>query len=419
MRRRWPGRPRRWLAGAACGALLAAPAAVTGLAAPAATAAVSTPPVAQAFTPADQFHGVSCPTSLFCMAVGWYIPADGIRRPVAGRWDGSSWHLLFPPRHGGAPGSELNMVSCPNPSVCLAIGDTAPGAGHAFDPRAGKLFAERWNGRTWRMVPISTPTRADLHAVSCASAQSCFAVGHRSTKADRSQAITEHWNGQRWSPVTPVRPQPESLLLGVSCPGLRNCYASGLSSAGRGAVQRALIEHWNGIRWSTRPLPGLPRNSALASVSCPSGAQCTAVGSAGTRNSHMLVDNLHRGRWTAWQPANQKVAGNPSLRTVSCRAGRVCSAEVSFILNDTLEWGFASRGPAGGWHFQVPGDVSSDTPWSLSCAPNGACMLVGAKGDNSGRGDHFDIGSTLAWRGSGTGFAPVTTPPPPATVGGR
>ena len=421
--RRWLARPRRWLAGAASGVLLAAPVAVTSLPAPpataatAATAAVAAP---QAFTPADQFHGVSCRTSRFCMGVGWYIPSDGIRRPVAGRWDGSSWHLLFPPGRSGGPGSELNLVSCLGPSDCLAIGDTAPAAGEAFDPRAGKLFAERWNGHTWRRVPISAPARTDLNAMSCATAHSCFAVGDRRTKANRSLALTEHWNGQRWSPVTPVRPQPQSLLLGVSCPGLRSCYASGWSSPRQtSSAQRALVEHWNGARWSTQPLPGLPRNSELASVSCPSGARCTAVGAGGGRNFHMLVGNLNRGRWTVSQPANQKVANNPSLGNVSCRAGRVCSAIVSYILNDTLEWAFASRGATGGWHFQVPGDVQTDTPWSLSCAPGGTCMLVGAKGDNSGRGDHEDIGSILAWRGSGTSFAPVTTPPPPATVGGR
>jgi hypothetical protein len=137
----------------------------------------------------------------------------------------------------------------------------------------------------------------------------------------------------------------------------------------------------------------------------------------------MLVDNLNRGRWTAFQPSSPRFTGDrghPGLFSVSCVTPRVCSAEVDYILGgDTIEWGFASRGATGGWHFQLPADVSSDSPHDLSCAPGGVCMMAGAKGDNSGRGDRFDIGSTLAWRGSGTSFAPVTTPPPPATVGGR
>ena len=34
----------------------------------------------------------------------------------------------------------------------------------------------------------------------------------------------------------------------------------------------------------------------------------------------------------------------------------------------------------------------------------------GGKGSNDGQGDQFDIGTTLAWRGTGTSFAPQTHP---------
>ena len=116
----------------------------------------------------------------------------------------------------GAAASELRAVSCTGPSACLAIGDT--GAGGAG---SGKLFAERWNGSTWRMVPIADPGRAVIPAMSCTSAKSCFAAGYRSS----DKAITERWNGQKWSLVTPRRPRPDSQLLGVSCPGKRDCFA--------------------------------------------------------------------------------------------------------------------------------------------------------------------------------------------------
>ena len=411
--RRWLGRPRRWLAGAACGVLLAAPIAVTSLPAPAATAAVAAP---QAFTPADQFHGVSCPSNRSCVAVGWYIPADGIKRPLAGRWDGSSWHLLFPRVPGGAAASELRAVSCASPSACLAIGDTGTGGAGS-----GKLFAERWNGSTWRMVPIADPGRAVVSAMSCPSAQSCFAAGYRSS----NKAITERWNGRKWSLVTPRRPRPNSQLLGISCPGLRNCYASGWSSGTSfTAVQHALIEHWDGRRWSTRPLPGTPGGTSLGSVSCPTGTRCTAVGASALGEAfRMQVNDLKAGRWTARQLSNKTLdPGDPGLSSVSCAGPHVCSAVWSSgnISGDFRDWGFASRGAAGGWHFQFPAShFPTDTPSDLSCAPGGVCMLVGGKGDNEGRGGISDVGTTLAWRGSGTSFAPVTTPPPPATVGGR
>jgi hypothetical protein len=139
---------------------------------------VATPAAPAPFTPADQFHGVACPSAQFCMGVGWYIPSDGVRRPLAERWDGRAWQILFPPVRRGAAGSQLNAVSCLGPSVCLAIGDTAAAVNSTGpDPNAGKLFAERWNGSTWRMVPISYPKGTILRAMSCARVASCFAVG--------------------------------------------------------------------------------------------------------------------------------------------------------------------------------------------------------------------------------------------------
>jgi len=407
---------QRWLAVAASGVLLAAPAAVAVMA-PAATAAVSAPNAAQASTPADQFLGVSCRTNRSCVAVGWYIPADGIKRPLAGRWDGASWHLGFPRVPRGAAASELRAVSCASPSDCLAIGDT--GAGGAG---SGRLFAERWNGSTWRMVPIADPGRAVIPAMSCPSAKSCFAAGYRSS----NKAITERWTGRSWSLVTARRPRPNSQLLGIACPGPGNCYAAGWSSGTSStARQHALIEHWDGRRWSTRPTPGTPLGTSLNSVSCPAAARCTAVGSSNAAGGaiRMQVNDLKAGRWTARQLSGKALDhGDPGLISVSCAAPHDCSAALTVmnISGDFSDWGFASRGAIGGWHFQkAASHFPSDTPSDISCAPGGVCMLVGGKGDNEGRGGIDDVGSTLAWRGSGTSFAPVTTPPPPATVGGR
>ena len=98
----------------------------------------------------------------------------------------------------------------------------------------------------------------------------------------------------------------------------------------------------------------------------------------------------------------------------------VCSAVTRYIsvANDTLTWAIASRGRAGGFRFQLlPGTAAFDDPRDISCSAHG-CTLVGGKRSNDGRGDQFDIGTTLAWRGTGTSFAPQKTPPPPATAGG-
>jgi hypothetical protein len=158
--------------------------------------------------------------------------------------------------------SDLAMAACVSRTSCLAVGDTNTSGDHG--PVFGKLFAEKWNGSTWRMVPVADPGRAILAKVSCASARSCFAVGYRTTVTGADRAISEHWNGTKWSYVRPRRPQPLSQLLGVSCPGPRNCYAAGWTGTRYSVSQRALIEHWDGARWSTRPLPGTPPEESEA-----------------------------------------------------------------------------------------------------------------------------------------------------------
>ena len=258
------GRLRRYVRAAVL--IVPAAAVAAGAMTPAAAAPVgplTAVAAGQAVTPADQFLGVSCPADRFCMGVGWYIPADGVKRPLAETWDGSAWHITFPLVPSPAPASVLQTVSCVSRTSCLAVGDTTTSGDHGII--FGKLFAETWNGSTWRMVPIADPTRATLAKMSCASARSCFAVGYRiPVTGPLYRAISEHWNGKQWSYVRPRRPQRLSQLLGVSCPGPRNCWAAGWTGPHQSVSQRALIEHWNGTRWSTRPLPGTPRNSRAA-----------------------------------------------------------------------------------------------------------------------------------------------------------
>ena len=183
------------------------------------------------------------------------------------------------------------------------------------------------------MVPIADPARATLAKMSCASARSCFAVGYRTAVTGPAyRAISEHWNGKRWSYVRPRRPQRLSQLLGRVLPGPAELLGGGVDRPPQSVSERALIEHWNGTRWSTRPLPGTTRNSQLRSVACPARARCTAVGVTGFSRPRMLVEDLRAGRWHASVLSHKAVnPGNLGLDDVSCRAPRVCSAVTRYI----------------------------------------------------------------------------------------
>ena len=112
--------------------------------------------------------------------------------------------------------------------------------------------------------------------MSCPSPSFCTAVGIYNV----SRALIERWNGKRWS----VQPTPNMVgattsppLVGVSCSSASACVAVG-SYSGSGPK---LVERWNGTRWSVQPTrtPRAAAYTKLTGVSCFSPSTCTAVGS--------------------------------------------------------------------------------------------------------------------------------------------
>lgn len=412
-------RPGTFLAGAACVIALAGSMAGGGLAASAATSPWSlqqVPPV-DTSTPNAQFRDVSCPTGTACIAVGEYVGTDGIQRTLSEVWDGSSWHIVRPPSPANTEASSLGAVSCVSATACEAIGQS-----HRTSAAGGQIFAESWNGKSWRMVPIQHPGgTVFLPALSCATAGSCFLVGSRTISKHLDQAVTERWNGRAWSLVAPRRPRPLTQLSGVSCPVPGDCYAAGWSSGGRLASSHPLIEHWNGHRWSTRAVPEPAGPGALNAVSCPAAASCTAVGTAGHGSTRMLVEDLSKGTWAETLPAAppQAAKGTAGMYAVSCSAPRVCTALLSYINpGEELTWAIAGRAATGGFKVTVPAtDVATDTAAGVSCRPAG-CTVAGGLDTNDGQGDSTNTGTTFAWRGTGSHFVPQVTPNPTGTAGG-
>jgi hypothetical protein len=418
------------LAGAAGAVLLAASLAATtngaaagavGPAVPAAKPAWSiqhVPPLNTNRT-TGRFLDVSCPTDSSCLAAGWFIGTDGTKRPLAERWDSRGWHILAPARPASTLSSTLDLISCVSPDRCQAIGSRSRSADGRL--RAG-FIAETWNGSRWRMVPVPRSPNTTLSAISCATASACFAVGFGFTTSSRFQAVSLRWNGTRWSAVQPRRPRANTTLDGVSCPGPRNCYAVGTANDKFNSPAHPLVEHWNGQRWSTRPIPTAPRGTSLNAVSCATGTACTAVGSAGVNSSRLLVADLSKGTWRTSGVADppQAIRDSGGFNHVSCSAPRVCTAIFRYIdQGEALTWATASRGPTGGFRVTVPArDVSSDFATGISCRAAG-CTLVGAKDASDGRGDDQGTGTAFAWRGQDGHFVTQAVPQPPGTEGGR
>ena len=206
---------------------------------------------------------VSCTSSRVCMTVASSM--------VAERWDGTSWFAKSMPEPVGALHTYVNGLSCTSSSFCTAVGYYL-GAG------PGQPFAERWDGRNWSLAPlphVGPPVDTSLSSVSCTSPSACIAVGQSSTFPFQGsyKTLAERWDGTSWSvQSTPNAPGDYSELAGVSCTSGHGCTAVGDT-----AHQRPLVERWDGTRWSLQSTPSAG-DTRLAAVSCTSGAICTAVG---------------------------------------------------------------------------------------------------------------------------------------------
>lgn len=107
-----------------------------------------------------------------------------------------------------------------------------------------------WDGTAWTQSKSPSPGAAvnELFGVDAVSADDVWAVGRVSDVSGLCYALIEHWNGTRWSVVQGVgdtQGADQAALFAVTATGPKDVWAGGgLSSS------QAIEEHWNGRRWS-------------------------------------------------------------------------------------------------------------------------------------------------------------------------
>jgi hypothetical protein len=143
----------------------------------------------------------------------------------------------------------------------------------------------------WRSTPISDPHPAlydRLNSVAAVSPRTAWAVGDYFTGHEGGPhgALIERWDGQRWSIA--AAPLLRGASLGsVSASGARDVWAVG----------GQLIEHWNGVRWRVvppAPSPGGNLNAVVALT--PRDAWAVGVRSRGS-GGKTLIEHWNGTRW--------------------------------------------------------------------------------------------------------------------------
>jgi hypothetical protein len=275
---------------------------------------VATPKVSTAAHDSWFLYGISCTSPTFCFAAGSLFIGDSSGnlaglKTVLEQWNGKAWSIVASPTPKGSSASELRGVSCTSPSACVAVGDQSlkirPPGSYAI---GSVTLTERWDGKTWTVVPSPSPeigAGAELASVSCTSKTNCLAAGsYAEGDVGRPGLLTERWNGKSWTLQASHTPNRSyTALLGVSCTGTTSCMTTGWFSQSQYYANGAftLTERWNGASWSVVASPTVASGySSLDAVSCVMATSCIAVGhaaAAGASNS-TLVEQWNGAKWS-------------------------------------------------------------------------------------------------------------------------
>ena len=170
----------------------------------------------------NQLLSVSCVSATSCMAVGWYD--DGrMSQSLSMAWDGSAWTLV-PVPFAGVDNNDLYSVSCLTVTSCIAVGK--------FDDNQSlKTLVVEWDGSMWQIVSSPSAGSGDneLLSVMCLSTSSCAAVGRQDSQDNGVwETLVLAWDGSTWQIVSsPNAGTSSDQLKSVSCATDDSCMAVG------------------------------------------------------------------------------------------------------------------------------------------------------------------------------------------------
>jgi hypothetical protein len=310
---------------------------------------------------------ISCPTVSFCVAVGGnnlVVTSTDPSGPLA------DWHPFYVgagpvvPEGGFFNGRQIRGVSCPSPSLCVAV--TFEGLIYSSTNPTGGSAA-------WQTVDLGGQggPNTHLYGVSCPTMYFCAAAagkGKLVTTADPTG------DASAWSTAT--LPQPLELH-GISCTSASLCVAVG-EDGDKSTADGQIVT-------STNPLAGLwtvsrasGSQGAMFGVACPSPTLCVSGNEAG----NLAVSVNPTGGPVAWDTYDG--GGSVQITASSCASNSKCVAVDNN--GDVL----ASKNPTGGqqaWSFtnlipyaSYPSDLNGNAFWGVSCPTADFCAVSATKG---------------------------------------
>jgi hypothetical protein len=210
-------------------------------------------------------------------AVGQFAPDanPNITLTLTEHFDGQSWSVVPSPNLGQNRGNALLAVAARG-SAAWAVGY------HIGDDFLAHALIEVWDGTSWQIarVPAQFETE-NLYGVSASAPDDAWAVGSGRDDEGAFHAIALHFDGHAWSPVAPQNPGVNgNVLYGVLARAPGDVWAVG-QQIGTAPPDEALVEHWDGKRWTVVPTAGSDGSSRqLIAVDLAARDDVRAVGDA-------------------------------------------------------------------------------------------------------------------------------------------
>jgi len=357
--------------------------------------------------------GVTCVSSISCVAVGSAVDGAGSDEPLVDTLAGSTWTALTAPVPGNAaanPQASLSAITCVSTTSCVAIGSYVDAGGYDYG------LIDTLSGTTWSATQAPEPpdagTDADtnqsasLDAVACSA--TCVVAGSYQDTAGFSYGLIDTLSGTTWSATQAPEPpdagtdadtNQSASLDAVACSA--TCVVAG-SYQDTAGFSYGLIDTLSGTTWSATQAPEPPdagtdaggnQGASLTSVSCPSGGACVVVGAYGSgTGADALVETLTASGWMATQaPQPAGPGGVGYLSTVSCTSSTSCVAGGTYLASDApsdaVAYGLIDTLTASGWsdvEAPEPDDAgttaygSQEAALTSASCVSGTCVLTGS-----------------------------------------
>jgi outer membrane protein OmpA-like peptidoglycan-associated protein len=355
-------------------------------------------PVANDASGGGSLSAVSCPLTTLCVAVGKDAASQGVTTigtDVSGTW---GWSTESPVASDGAGRGSLSAVSCPLMTLCVAVGDDSAGEGVTT---IGTDTSGTWSWSTESAVANDGTAGGSLSAVSCPSPTLCVAVGTDSSGEGVTTTGTDTSGTWSWSTESLVANDGTGFgaLSAVSCPLTTQCVAVGTDGSGEGVttIGTDTSGTWS---WSAESAVANDGTGSglLWGVSCPSTTLCVAVGEDEANEGVTTTGTDVSGTWS-WSTETavaDDASGGGSLSAVSCPLTTLCVA----VGEDEASEGVTTTGTdaSGTWSWSTETAVANDGTAGgdlngVSCATNDPCIAVGMDGVSQGVFSVLSIGN--------------------------